>query len=420
MIALLDCNNFYVSCERVFQPSLNGKPVIVLSNNDGCAIARSEEAKQLGIKMGTPAFMVNDLIKKYNIAVFSSNYTLYGDMSARIMKIIKTFVQRVEVYSIDEIFLDLSGSKYQSEEELASELRRTVQQQTGIPVSVGIAPTKTLAKMANKYAKKHKREIGIHKVASTESIAEILDATEVGDIWGVGNQYKKLLLQHDVRTAADFVKLNEEWIRKNMSVVGQRLVKELKGISCIKWEELPPPKKGICTSRSFGNIVTAKKGIESAIASHTASCAQKLRKDNLVAGVLQIFIETNRFRQGDKQYHGSIEMELRVPSSNTQEMMKYTMRGLDLIFQSGFNYQKAGVMAMEIVSSSAIQLGLFDKPPEKKDASLMLAIDSINHNFGRNKVRIGMHGYDKDWHLRRDHISKSFTTDLNEILTIKI
>lgn len=420
MIALLDCNNFYVSCERVFNPSLRGKPVIVLSNNDGCAIARSEEAKELGIKMATPVFMIMDVIGKHNVQVFSSNYALYGDMSARVMKVIKSFVQVVEVYSIDEIFLDLSNIKYQSIERLANDIRHSVQQQTGIPVTVGIAPTKTLAKMANRYAKKFRKEVGVHYAASQKEINEILEATEVGDIWGIGHEYKKLLLLHNIKTAADFVKTNEEWILKHMSVVGHRMVKEMKGIPCIKWEEKPPPKKAICTSRSFGNLLTKKHQVQEAVANFTAACARKLRIENSVANVLQVFVQTNPFRHEDKQYFASQDLQLRVPSNNTKELLSYAMRGLNNIFQNGFNYHKAGILVTDIVPSRCLQLSIFDKSESLQQKELMRTIDSLNRNFGRDIIRFGAQGYSKEWHLNRKFLSKSFTTNPKEFLTIKI
>jgi len=420
MIGLLDCNNFYVSCERVFQPSLEGRPVIVLSNNDGCAVSRSEEAKALGIAMATPAFLIEDLIKQYDVAVFSSNYTLYGDMSERVMKIIKGMVPRVEVYSIDEIFLDFSSFKFTDLFHFATHLRTEVMQQTGIPVSVGIAPTKTLAKMANKLAKKYKKEVGVHYARTKDEIQELLTATAIGDVWGIGGQYEKLLLSHDVSTAADFVRLNEEWIRKNMTVVGHRMWNEMRGIPCIKWDEQPPPKKAICTSKSFGQLVTKKKDIEEAVASHVAVCSKKLRQDKSCANEMQVFIQTNPFRPEDKQLYGSINLRLRVASNNTQELIKYALRGLHHIFQDGYKYVKAGVMVLDIVPEWVTQLSLFDAPPREKDKLLMKTIDEINHSYGTNAVRLGVQGYHHNWRLRRQHLSKKYTTDISELLTINI
>lgn len=420
MIGLLDCNNFYVSCERVFQPSLEGRPVIVLSNNDGCAISRSEEAKAIGIAMATPAFIVDDIIKKYDVAVFSSNYTLYGDMSERIMKVIKSLVPRVEVYSIDEIFLDFTTMKYTDLFSFAMNLRQEVSGQTGIPVSVGLAPTKTLAKMANKLVKKYKRDEGVMLVRSDDEIRELLAATEIGDVWGIGGQYEKLLLSLGVKTAYDFTLLPEEWIRKNMTVVGQRMWHEMKGTPCIKWDEQPSPKKAICTSKSFGQLITKKKDLEEAVASHTATCAKKLRQEKSCANEMQVFIQTNAFRPEEKQFYGSINLRFRVASSNTQEMIKYALRGLNHIFQDGYKYVKAGIMVLDIVPEWVTQLSLFDCPPQVKDKSLMKTIDEINHIHGTNTVRMGVEGYNHSWKLRRQHLSQKFTTDIDQLLTIKI
>lgn len=279
MIALVDVNNFYASVERMFNPALNGKPIVVLSNNDGCAIARSDEAKALGIVMGTPAFMIQETLKQHNVAVFSSNYTLYGSMSERVMSILKSFAPKVEVYSIDEAFLDLSGLKYTDLFSLAVQIRDTVRSHTGLPVSIGIAPTKALAKMANRFAKKRKKELGVHVANEQSIIDEMLEGTNVEDVWGIGHQYQKLLLQNNIRTAADLIKAPEEWVRKNMTVVVQRLVYELKSIPAVKWEDIPPPRKNICMGRSFGTILTSLPDIQQAIASHAAACARKLRQD---------------------------------------------------------------------------------------------------------------------------------------------
>ncbi|MBK9391748.1 MAG: Y-family DNA polymerase [Bacteroidetes bacterium] len=420
MIGLLDCNNFYVSCERLFNPAIRTKPVIVLSNNDGCAIARSEEAKQIGVKMGSPLHFITDLIKQNDIQVFSSNYTLYGDISARVMNVIRSFVERVEVYSIDEIFLDLSGHKYQDIIKLATKLRHRVQQQTGIPVSIGIAPSKTLAKMANRYAKQYRRNEGVHLADSKESIDQMLRATEVGDIWGIGNQYEKLMLQNGIKTAADLAKLSEDWIRKNMSVVGHRMAKELKGIPCIRWEEKPPPKKAICTSRSFGSLVTKKSQLSEAVASFTASCAKKLRKENTVAAKMEVFVQTNPFRHQDRQYFCSHDLQLRVPSNNTQELLSYSMRGLSKIFIDGFNYHKAGIIVTDITSAHMVQMSIFDKPQSAEQKVLMESIDQLNRNFGPDKVRYAAQGYSDRWHLKRDYLSQAYTTNAGEFLTIKI
>lgn len=345
MVALIDCNNFYVSCERVFQPTLLGRAMIVLSNNDGCAIARSEEAKALGIKMAQPAHLIKDLIKQNNVAVYSSNYTLYDNISKRVMEVIKNCVPKTEIYSIDEIFADLSGIREEYLPVLAKTIRNNVINSTGIPVSVGIAPTKALAKMANRYAKKTRADEGVFLANTRELIDTMLKNTEVGDIWGIGKQHAAFLKSNGFNTAYEFVHTApEEWVKKEMSVVGQRLYNELKGISCLQWEEETPSKKNICTSRSFGTLITKKAELKQAVAKFTSSCAEKLRKERTCASKITVFIKTNPHRPTDKQYEQSITLQLQVPSNLTAELMKYSMKALDMIFQQGYNYQKAGVV----------------------------------------------------------------------------
>jgi DNA polymerase V len=419
MIALVDCNNFYASCERAFDPTLKDKPVIVLSNNDGCVIARSDEAKALGIKMAQPAHMINELLKANNVQVFSSNYTLYGDMSKRVHTILRTFVERIEVYSIDECFLDLSNYPYQDLTTLALTIRNTVIQQTGIPVSVGIGSTKTLAKMANRYAKKKKKEVGVHYAKTKEEVEEMLAFAEVGDVWGIGRQHEKFLLQNGFNTALDLAKAPEEWVRKNMTVVSQRMLNELRGVSCIKWEDLPANRKNICTSRSFGSLVTSKSVIKQAIAAHTAACAMKLRKERSCAKRLHVFIRTNPFRGKDSQYFASRDIELPVATNSSSELIKYAMKGLELIFEPGYNYQKAGVIVLDLIPETQIQLGLFDKRDRQKEKQLMMALDKTNKAFGKDIVRYGVHDYGNEWALKRDHLSKSYTTRLDQLVQIK-
>jgi len=293
MLALVDVNNFYVSCERVFHPKLHGKPVIVLSNNDGCAIARNDEAKALGIEMGAPAFMMKDLIQKHNIQVFSSNYTLYGDMSDRVIYTLASFVPKIEVYSIDEAFLDMTGLKYQDLAEVGARIKKTVKQHTGLPVSIGIAPTKALAKMANRFAKKTKKDVGLYYLSDQQKIDEVLAFTEIGEVWGIGGQHKKLLLKHNIKTAADFVKAGEDWVRQKMSVVGLRLLHELRGKSVIEWEEKAAAKKNICIARGFGKLLTNKNEIKEALTSYASSCANKLREQKSCATKIHVFVQTN-------------------------------------------------------------------------------------------------------------------------------
>ena len=419
MIALIDCNNFYVSCERVFNAAIQHKPVIVLSNNDGCAIARSEEAKALGIKMGTPAFMIKDLIQKHDVKVFSSNYTLYGDMSARVMQVIKEFVPKTEVYSIDEIFADLSQLSYVDLTQLVKDIKEAVMRCTGIPVSVGIAKTKTLAKMANRFAKKTKPDEGVFCADEDWKIRDMLSFTEVGNIWGIGSEYASLLKKHGFLTAADFINAPQDWVRKELHVVGLRTQTELKGMSCIKWEEGTPDKKNICTSRSFGKLITSKKEVQQAIATFTSACAQKLRKQNSCARKMHVFIQTNIHRKQDKQYFQSITLDVTVASNSTTELLKYAMTALNIIYKPGYNYNKTGVIVMDLVQQDQIQLGLFDDGQQEKDRKAMTAVDNVNQTFGRDAVRLGRQTFNKKWKLRQEHLSKAYTTRFDQLAIVK-
>jgi len=415
MIALIDCNNFYCSCERVFDPGLKGKPLIVLSNNDGCAISRSDEAKELGITMAMPVFMIEDLIKKHNVQVRSSNYTLYGDMSERVMSIIKSYTAKIEVYSIDELFVDFSGFNHHDLARLGSRIRKEVSLCTGIPVCVGIAQTKTLAKMANRYAKKKSANVGVYCANTDHSIMQMLQHTQVDEIWGIGSQYAKLLIENGYKTASDLLAIPEEWVRKNMSVVGQRLLAELKGTSCIKWEEAPPPKKNICTSRSFGQYISDKRTIEQAIAAHTSACGSKLREESSCARKIHVFIQTNPHRGTDKQYFSSVTLQLPVATNSSRELIRYAMKALRIIFKSGYNYQKAGVIVLDLIRQNVIQAGLFDNEDRVKDKAIMSSLDSVNKVFGKDFVRFGTHDYGRKWKLKAEQLSPCYSTCFQDI-----
>ena len=420
MYALVDCNNFYVSCERLFNPKLEGQPVIVLSNNDGCAVSRSDEAKALGIEMATPAFMAREIIEKNQVAVFSSNYTLYGDISDRVMKILGGFVRRLEIYSIDEAFLDMHDLDYTDLLELGLQIKKTVKRNIGIPVCVGIAPTKTLAKMANRYAKKYRKGIGVHWAANDQLIKEMLSVTEVGDIWGIGRQYALFLKRNGFNTALDFISAPEEWVRKNMTVVAQRLFNELKGIPAIQWEFETPRKKNICTSKSFGKLQTSKEEIAEAVSNYAAACSLKLRNQNSCCSSINVFLQTNLHRTQDKQYSRSITIDLPTPTNFTGEIIKYATKGFDIIFKEGYNYLKCGVMALEIVPDEKIQASLFDKCNRKKNKIVMEAMDKINQCLGKEIVRMSVQGFEKRYRLKTDYLSFHYTTDINQILKVKI
>jgi DNA polymerase V len=419
MIAIVDCNNFYASCERLFCPCLEGKPVVVLSNNDGCVIARSDEAKALGIEMGAPAFMMEKMLAENKVAVFSSNYTLYGSLSDRVMKTMQSFVQNVEIYSIDEAFLDMTTMVHKDFTVLGLEVKQAVKSNVGIPVTIGIAKTKTLAKIANRYAKRRMKEVGVFCMDSDEKTKIALSATEIGDVWGIGGQYEKLLLRNGYKTALDLLDAPEEWIRKNMSVVGQRLYNELKGISCLEMEELPPAKKAICTARSFGQLLSSKEDIRQATSNYVSRCAEKLRKQKSCCKLLQVFLQTNVHRQQDKQYFRSVNLELPVATSNTAELISYAMKGLDIIYREGYNFKKSGILVSNLVPETELQMGLFDNRDRNRDKQLMVMLDKVNSRFGKDLVRFAVQGYSKKWKLRQARLSPCYTTRLGEVLTIK-
>ena len=420
MYALVDCNNFYCSCERLFNPNLENRPVIVLSNNDGCAIARSEEAKALGIAMASPAFMIEDLLKKNNVAVFSSNYTLYGDISDRVMKTIGSFVPRMEIYSIDETFLDLHDMNYTDLLQLGINIRRTVKQNIGIPVTVGIAPTKTLAKMANRYAKKTRKDVGVFWAANNNLIEEMLAYTEVSDIWGIGHQYALFLRRHGINTALDLSKAPGEWVRVNLSVVGQRLLNELNGIPAIQWEFETPAKKNICTSRSFGNLLTDKNLIKEAICNHAAACALKLRQQKSCCRTVHVFINTNPHKTEEAQYSRSINVELETASNNTGEIIKHASKGFDMIFKEGFRYMKCGVIVNDLIPEDQIQHSMYDDADRPKAKTVMNALDKINRSMGKEIVRFAVQGFEKKYRLKAEWLSPRYTTNINEILKVRI
>jgi DNA polymerase V len=420
MYALVDCNNFYCSCERAFNPKLEGRPVIVLSNNDGCAISRSDEAKALGISMASPVFMMQKLLDQHHVAVFSSNYTLYGDMSSRIMDTLGFFVPKIEMYSIDEAFLDLGEMLFTDLLQLGFDIRKTIKRNIGIPVSIGIASTKTLAKMANLHAKKNFKQASVFWAANPALTEEMLSATSVEDIWGIGHQYALFLSRSGIKTAADFVHAPEDWVRKNLSVVGLRLLYELRGIPSIAWEQGKPVRKNICTSRSFGNRIAEKGRIAEAMANYAASCAAKLRADKTCCRSLQVFIQTNPHKTEEAQYLRSIDMDLERASNHSGEIIKVALRGLDLIFKPGFLYMKCGVTVMDLVPESVVQASFFDGADREKNGQVMRTVDKINQSLGKEIVRTAMQGFGRPYRLKTDYLSPRYTTRMSDILKIRI
>ncbi|MEI7595823.1 MAG: Y-family DNA polymerase [Bacteroidota bacterium] len=420
MFAIVDCNNFYASCERLFKPKLRNKPIVVLSNNDGCVIARSNEAKAIGIKMGEPAFKIEPFLANNDVAVFSSNYALYGDISERVMNTISSVFPEIEVYSIDEVFIDLSSYSMFDLSKLCLELRAKVFQWTGIPVSIGIAPTKTLAKVANRIAKKEFSYNGVFFMDDEAKRIIALKQFPVEDVWGIGRKYAIKLQQLNVKNAYDFCKFNENWIRKNMTVMGVRTQKELQGISCIPLEKGISAKKSICTARSFGKNSSNKNIISQAVANYAARCAEKLRKQKGCATYICVFLETNRFRTNDPQYNAYKVIHLPLASNNTPDIIRFALIAFDLIFKPGFLYKKAGVIVSEIIHESQIQLSLFDNEKQEKVKSIMITMDRVNNLMGRDKIRIAKQGFDRKWKLRQEKLSPCYTSRWSDLLTINI
>lgn len=418
MYALVDCNNFYCSCERVFRPKLEGRPVIVLSNNDGCAISRSEEAKALGIAMAAPAFMMQKLIDEHDVAVFSSNYTLYGDMSRRIMDSLGFFAPKMEMYSIDEAFLDFGELVHSDLLKLGFEIRKTIKKNIGIPVSIGIASTKTLAKMANRHAKKHHQQASVFWAANPSLTEEMLAACPVSDIWGIGHQYALFLSRAGFKSAADFVRAPEDWVRTHLSVVGLRLHYELRGIPSIAWEEVRPVRKNICTSRSFGNRTGDKNQIAEAMANYAAACAAKLRGDKTCCQIVQVFIQTNPHKTEEPQYRRSIDLDLERASNHSGEIIKVALRGLDMIFKAGYLYMKCGVTVMNLIPESVVQASFFDGADRARNGRVMQTIDRINGSLGKEIVRTAVQGFDRPYRLKAAHLSPCYTTRMGEVLRI--
>ncbi len=420
MFALVDCNNFYASCERVFNPSLVGKPVVVLSNNDGCVIARSNEAKAIGIKMAQPAFEITSLLEKNKVAVFSSNYALYGDLSHRVMNTLSTFTPEMEIYSIDEAFLNLRGFSHINLYEYAKKIKIVTTKNTGIPVSVGIANTKTLAKVANHFAKKRPENNGVFIIETGEKRKNSLKEFDVGDIWGIGYQYDRFLRKFGIKTAWDFANANPAWVKKNLSVVGLRTQKELMGIPCYDLEIRAPAKKAICTSRSFGEMQTEQKTIEEAVSTFASRCSSKLRAQKTFANIIMVFINTNPFRNDLAQYSASKTIHLPVPTNSSIELIHYAILAFRSIYKYGYRYKKAGVIVSGITADSSMQTSLFDDINREKHQGVMIALDKLNARFGRDVVRIAAQGTGRKWKLRQEQLSPCYTTRWNEMMTIKV
>jgi len=419
MFALVDCNNFYASCERVFRPDLNGKPIVVLSNNDGCVIARSNEAKDLGIPMGAPAFEYEKLFQQQKVHVFSANFALYGDMSHRVMSVLSDYSPAMEIYSIDECFLSLRGFELFNLQEYGMLMRNKVVKWTGIPISVGIAPTKALSKVANRIAKKFsERTKGVYIIDSEESRIKALKWLKVEDVWGIGRQHAKRLQAQGVKTAYDFTQLNDAFVRKQMSVVGLRLKHDLQGIPTLNLEEVQP-KKNIATTRSFDGNYTKFEQISERVSTFAVSCAEKLRKQNSCCNSLMVFIHSNRHRKDLPQYSRNIVIQLPFATNSSIELSKFAIQALKQIFKEGYSYKKAGVIVQDFTPQDSVQKSLFEERNEKH-IPLMKAVDKLNALFGQQKIRLASQDAKRVWKMKQEKLSPNYTTKLSDVITIKL
>lgn len=354
MIALVDCNNFFVSCERVFRPDLDGKAVVVLSNNDGCVVSRSNESKAMGIRMGTPFFQIRHLVDEGRLKAYSSNYALYGDLSDRVMSILADSVPKIEVYSIDEAYLHLEGMPDERIPVLCSELVVRIRKWVGIPVSIGVAPTKTLAKISSHFAKRHKGYKGVCMMDTEEKRIKALKLTPIDEVWGVGRKLAPKMRDWGIATAYDFVQRPEEWVSSRLGVNGLRTWKELQGVECIE-EDNGQRRKSICTSRSFADMIEDEQELSLRVSDFAAVCARKLRKEGSAAGLVTVFLYTNRFRDDLVQYFPSLSLKLGVAANSTHDIVGTSLKALKLIFRSGYKYKKAGVIVSDIVPSDSVQ-----------------------------------------------------------------
>ncbi|MDC0057502.1 Y-family DNA polymerase [Alphaproteobacteria bacterium] len=416
-IALIDCNSFYASCERIFNPKLLGKPIVVLSNNDGCVITRSAEAKDLGIKMGEPYFKVKKIIEKNSVKVFSSNYSLYGDISQRVMEILLGFSPEVEIYSIDEAFLSFKGFRNHELLTYCKHIKQTIKKWVGIPVSIGIGSTKTLSKIANHLAKKYNDYEGVCILKNGKKIEEALNRIEIGDVWGIGRRLSKFLRNYEVYTAKQFVFLDRQWIRKNMGVVGEKIQLELRGVSCLDLESLPSPKKSCCVSRSFSRPIEKIEELQESIANYGSRVAEKIREEGLIAQSMSVFALTNHFNKRDKQYSNSIKLQLDYPTSDSKMIVKRAIEGIKRIYKEGYRYKKTGIILYELHNSSSVR-GLLDYDRPRTD-SLMKSLDEINYRYGGSTLRLAAEGVKKSWLMRREKVSPCYTTNFDQLMIVK-
>lgn len=419
IIALVDCNSFYCSCERAFNPALQGQPVVVLSNNDGCVIARTDEAKALGIAMGVPVFKIKDLIKKHKVKVFSSNFTLYGDLSARVMQTLSEFTPELEVYSIDEAFLALNVKNEQQAVELSQEMVRRVYQYTGIPICVGLGPTKVLAKVANRIAKKHKKQTkGVFSLVHPETRRLQLSRFPVEDIWGVGRKSAAKLQSHNIKTAWQLSQSNEKFVQKLLSIQGRRIVKELNAQPCLSMDLIFEPQKNILSSRSFGKPIQELEDLKQAVANHITTAGEKLRRQGSVAGFLSVFIRTSPFKNAP-QYFNSVTLSLETGTCVTHKLIHKAFMLLESIYKPGYDYKKCGILLGDLRQKAPNQMSFFEQADSPKDEQLMRTLDQINKHYGKNTLKYAACGINPFWRMLSEMKTKGFTTRWSELIETK-
>ncbi len=418
MFALVDCNNFYASCERVFRPDLAGKPICVLSNNDGCVISRSDEARALKVPMAAPLFKWEAFFRENGVHVFSGNFPLYGDMSNRVMTILGDFSPEMEVYSIDEIFLYWPDEEAGFDtQELGTAMRTKVMQWTGLPISVGFGPTKALAKIANRIARRFPQLDNVYAIDSEEKRLKALKWMPIAEVWGIGRKHAKRLQREGIVKAYDFTQLTDYWVRKNMAVIGLRLKHDLEGKPTLQIDDIQQ-KRNIAITRSFDVNYTELEQLKERITSFAVACAEKLRQQQSDCSSVMVFIHTNWYNDSRPQYSQSIVVRLPFPTNSGIEIAKFAVQGLEQIFQPGYFYKKAGVIVHELTPTSQRQMALFENSDPRHD-SLMRSVDRINRHFGQQKVRLASQDQKRIWKMRQEHLSKRYTTNIAEIMTIK-
>ena len=416
-IALVDCNSFYVSCERLFNPRIRKKPVVVLSNNDGCIISRSNEAKALGIKMGEPYFKARDIILKNKVEVFSSNYSLYGDLSRRVMRTLKRFNSDIEVYSIDEAFMDLSNYIDTEVESVGREIRQTVLKWTGIPTSIGIAKTKTLSKVENHIAKK--KQSGVTSLIGIENLDPILEKVEINDVWGVGRQLTKFYQKNGIYNATQLKNKSNTWIKKSSNVLSSRTAMELRGVPCIDIETTQTKRKSCVVSRSFGKRIETFQELKEAVANYCLNASEKIRSESLVAKAITVFVRTSPFQRNFGYYSNSKTVDFPIATNNSIETVKTAVASLESIFKNGYRYQKAGVMLTGLSNADG-KKNLFSSEKDEKINSLMRSMDNTNYRYGRATLSLASAGVHKKWNMRRQYSSKIDTADFYSLPKIRI